>query len=322
MTYFLIIAGFALLLFGGESVVRGSVALAQRLGVSPLIVGLTIVGFGTSLPEMVVSVNAALVGSPGLAVGNVVGSNIANILLILGVAAVIAPIAVHPGAVKRDLLGMSAATLVYVGLGMSGQIVFWQGVLMLIALMSYIGFTVWHDNKSNDEAAEMHRDEAAEMGEIPLRTVSIAGIIIVGLGAVVVGAEWLVTGATTLATEFGVPEEVIGLTVVAIGTSLPELATSIVAAYRGHSDVCVGNVLGSNLFNLFGITGVTALFAPLPFSDKIVSFDLWILLAATAIIIPFMLTGRRISRPEGIVLLILYVSFIASQFVGMSGMPS
>jgi len=250
MTYFLIIAGFALLLFGGESVVRGSVALAQRLGVSPLIVGLTIVGFGTSLPEMVVSVNAALVGSPGLAVGNVVGSNIANILLILGVAAVIAPIAVHPGAVKRDLLGMSAATLVYVGLGMSGQIVFWQGVLMLIALMSYIGFTVWHDNKSNDEAAEMHRDEAAEMGEIPLRTVSIAGIIIVGLFAVVVGAEWLVTGATTLATEFGVPEEVIGLTVVAIGTSLPELATSIVAAYRGHSDVCVGNVLGSTLFNL------------------------------------------------------------------------
>ena len=322
MTYFLIIAGFALLLFGGEAVVRGSVALAQRLGVSPLIVGLTIVGFGTSLPEMVVSVNAALVGSPGLAVGNVVGSNIANILLILGVAAVIAPIAVHPGAVKRDLLGMSAATLVYVGLGMSGQIVFWQGVLMLIALMSYIGFTVWHDNKSNDEAAEMHRDEAAEMGEIPLRTVSIAGIIIVGLFAVVVGAEWLVTGATTLATEFGIPEEVIGLTVVAIGTSLPELATSIVAAYRGHSDVCVGNVLGSNLFNLFGITGVTALFAPLPFSDKIVSFDLWILLAATAIIIPFMLTGRRISRPEGIVLLILYVSFIASQFVGMSGMPS
>lgn len=322
MTYFLIIAGFALLLFGGEAVVRGSVALAQRLGVSPLIVGLTIVGFGTSLPEMVVSVNAALVGSPGLAVGNVVGSNIANILLILGVAAVIAPIAVHPGAVKRDLLGMSAATLVYVGLGMSGQIVFWQGVLMLFALMSYIGFTVWHDNKSNDEAAELHRDEAAEMGEIPLRTVSIAGIIIVGLFAVVVGAEWLVTGATTLATEFGVPEEVIGLTVVAIGTSLPELATSIVAAYRGHSDVCVGNVLGSNLFNLFGITGVTALFAPLPFSDKIVSFDLWTLLAATAIIIPFMLTGRRISRPEGIVLLILYLSFIASQFVGMSGMPS
>lgn len=322
MTYFLIIAGFALLLFGGESVVRGSVALAQRLGVSPLIVGLTIVGFGTSLPEMVVSVNAALVGSPGLAVGNVVGSNIANILLILGVAAIIGPIAVHPGAVKRDLLAMSVVTLIYVALGMTGQIVFWQGALMLIALMAYIGFSVWHDNKSNDEAAELHRDEAAEMGEIPLRTVSIGGIIVIGLFAVVVGAEWLVTGATTLATEFGVPEEVIGLTVVAIGTSLPELATAIVAAYRGHSDVCVGNVLGSNLFNLFGISGVTALFAPLPFSDKIVSFDLWVLLAATALIIPFMLSGRRISRLEGTILIVLYVGFVASQFLGMSGMPT
>lgn len=321
MTYFLIIAGFALLLVGGESVVRGSVALAQRLGVSPLIVGLTIVGFGTSLPEMVVSVNAALVGSPGLAVGNVVGSNIANILLILGVAAVIAPIAVHPSAVKRDLLGMTVVTLIYVTLGMMGQIVFWHGVAMLAALFAYIGFTVWHDNKSNDAVADLHREEAEEMGVIPLRTVSIGGIIVVGLFAVVVGAEWLVTGATTLAKEFDVPEEVIGLTVVAIGTSLPELATSIVAAYRGHSDVCVGNVLGSNLFNLFGITGVTALFAPLPFSDKIVSFDLWVLLAATAIIIPFMLSGRRISRLEGSVLLILYVGFVASQFLGMSGMP-
>jgi cation:H+ antiporter len=322
MTYFLILAGFALLLVGGESVVRGSVALAQRLGVSPLIVGLTIVGFGTSLPEMVVSVNAALVGSPGLAVGNVVGSNIANILLILGVAAVIAPIAVHPGAVKRDMLGMTAVTLVYVALGMSGQIVFWQGVLMLIALFAYIGFTVWHDNKSNDEVAALHRGEAAEMGIIPLRTGSIGAIIIIGLFAVVAGAEMLVTGATTLAKEYGVPEEVIGLTVVAIGTSLPELATSIVAAYRGHSDVCVGNVLGSNLFNLFGITGVTALFTPLPFSDKIASFDLWILLAATAIIIPFMLSGRRISRLEGSVLLVLYVGFIVSQFFGISGMPT
>tara|TARA_R110000868_G_scaffold1554_3_gene12434 strand:+ start:2571 stop:3539 length:969 start_codon:yes stop_codon:yes gene_type:complete len=322
MTYFLIIAGFALLLVGGESVVRGSVALAQRLGVSPLIVGLTIVGFGTSLPEMVVSVNAALVGSPGLAVGNVIGSNIANILLILGVAAVIAPIAVHPGAVKRDLLGMTAVTLIYVALGMTGQIVFWHGVLMLIALCAYIGFTVWHDNKTNDEVAKLHREEAAEMGVIPLRTVSICGIIAIGLFAVVVGAEWLVTGATTLARQYGVADEVIGLTIVAIGTSLPELATSIVAAYRGHSDVCVGNVLGSNLFNLFGITGVTALFAPLPFSDKVVGFDLWMLLAATLIIIPFMLSGRRISRVEGSILLVLYLGFIASQFFGVSGMPS
>ena len=322
MTYFLIIAGFALLLFGGEAVVRGAVALAQRLGVSPLIVGLTIVGFGTSLPEMVVSVNAALVGSPGLAVGNVIGSNIANILLILGVAALIAPFAVHPTAVRRDALAMTAATLVYVGFGMTGHITLWHGIAMLLILLVYIGFTVWHDNKTNDAVAEMHRGEAEEMGIIPLRTLSIVGIIGTGLFAVVVGAEWLVTGATSLALAFGVPEEVIGLTVVAIGTSLPELATSIVAAYRGHSDVCVGNVLGSNVFNLFGITGVTALFVPLPFSDKIVGFDFWVLLAATAVVLPFLLSGRRLARAVGIAFLVGYVAFIAAQFAGMSGTAS
>ena len=322
MTYFLIIAGFALLLFGGEAVVRGSVALAQRLGVSPLIVGLTIVGFGTSLPEMVVSVNAALVGSPGLAVGNVVGSNIANILLILGVAAIIAPIAVNPDAVRRDMIGMATVTLIYVVLGMTGQIVLWQGVLMLVALAAYIGFTVWHDNKTNDAVAELHRDEAAEMGVIPLRTVSIAGIIVTGLFAVVVGAEWLVTGATSLATAFGVPDEVIGLTIVAFGTSLPELATSIVATYRGHADVCVGNVLGSNIFNLFGITGVTALFAPLPFSASITGFDLWVLVAATVLLIPFMVTGLKISRLTGAILVTFYIVYIAAQFIGMNGAVS
>ena len=177
--------------------------------------------------------------SPGLAVGNVIGSNIANILLILGVAALIAPFSVRPAAARRDALAMSAVTLVYVGLGMTGYIVFWHGVLMLAVLLAYIGFTVWHDNNSNDTAAETHREEAKEMGIIHLRTVSICGIIVTGLFAIVVGAEWLVYGATNLAIAFGVPEEVIGLTIVAIGV-LPELATSIVAAYRGHSDVCVG----------------------------------------------------------------------------------
>ena len=319
MTYFFIIAGFALLLLGGEAVVRGSVALAQRLGVSPLIVGLTIVGFGTSLPEMVVSVNAALVESPGLAVGNVIGSNIANILLILGVAALIAPFSVRPAAARRDALAMSAVTLVYVGLGMTGYIVFWHGILMLAVLLAYIGFTFWHNNNSNDAAAEMHREEAEEMGIIHLRTISICGIIVTGLIAVVVGAEWLVNGATNLAIAFGVPEEVIGLTIVAIGTSLPELATSIVAAYRGHSDVCVGNVLGSNVFNLFGITGVTALFVPLPFSDKIASVDLWILLASTAIILPFLLSGRTLTRIVGLVFVGCYVAFVGAQFTGIAG---
>ncbi len=319
MTYVLIAAGFALLLIGGEAVVRGSVSLAHRLGVSPLIVGLTIVGFGTSLPEMVVSVNAALVDAPGLAIGNVIGSNIANILLILGIAAMIMPVAVHPRAVTRDMACMSGATVIFVGVGMTGWLLWWQGALMLAVLTAYIGFTIWHDSKTNDAVAELHKEEAEEISEVPLRTLNVALIVVAGLFAVVVGAEWLVTGATTLARDFGVPEEVIGLTLVALGTSLPELATSIVAACRGHSDVCVGNIIGSNMFNLFGIAGLTSLFAPLPFSEKIISFDLWAMLGATAIMIPFMITGLRVGRFEGLILLLAYGGYLLAHFLGISG---
>lgn len=323
MTYLLTIAGFVLLLVGGEAIVRGSVALADRLGVSPLVVGVTVVGFGTSLPEMVVCVNAALTGAPGLAVGNVVGSNIANTMLVVGVAALILPIAVNPEAVRRDALGMVLATFVFVAIGATtGGLAWWHGALLLAVLCVYVGFTFWHDDKTNDDAAKLHREEAAERGTIPLRLASLFSIVVAGLVAVVVGAEWLVTGATQMARSFGVPEEVIGLTLVAVGTSLPELATAVVAAYRGHSDVCVGNVLGSNVFNLFGIAGVTALFAPLPFSSKIVEFDLWVLLASAVVILPFMLTGFRISRIEGAALTALYCAFVAAQFTGLSGLLS
>ena len=322
MTYLLTFAGFVLLLLGGEAIVRGSVALAGRLGVSPLVVGVTVVGFGTSLPEMVVCVNAALAGAPGLAVGNVVGSNIANTMLVLGVAALILPIAVNPKAVRYDALGMFFVTLVFVAIGATGGLAWWHGALLLTALCVYVGVTFWHDDRTNDDAAELHREEAAERGTIPLHIAGLFCIVVSGLVAVVVGAEWLVTGATQMARSFGVPEEVIGLTLVAVGTSLPELATAVVAAYRGHSDVCVGNVLGSNVFNLFGIAGVTALFAPLPFSSKIVEFDLWVLLASAVVLLPFMLTGFRISRVEGAVLAALYCAFVAAQFTGLNGLLS
>ena len=322
MTYPLTFAGFILLLLGGEAIVRGSVALAGRLGVSPLVVGVTVVGFGTSLPEMVVCVNAALTGAPGLAVGNVIGSNIANTMLILGIAALILPIAVNPKAVRYDAIGMLLVTLVFVAIGATGGLTWWHGALLLIALCAYVGATFWHDDRTNDAAAELHREEAAEKGTISFHVAGLFGIIVAGLVAVVVGAEWLVTGATQMARSFGVPEEVIGLTLVAVGTSLPELATAVVAACRGHSDVCVGNVLGSNVFNLFGIAGVTALFAPLPFSSKIVEFDLWVLLASAVVLLPFMLTGFRISRVEGAVLTALYCAFVAAQFTGLSGLLS
>lgn len=317
MTAFQIGLGFVLLVGGGEFVVRGAVALAQRFGVSPLVIGLTIVGFGTSLPELLVSLNAALSGSPGLAVGNVVGSNMANMMLVLGASAVICPIAVNPAAVRRDGLFVVMVTVVFVVVGMGGRVAAWQGAAMVAMLLGYVGYSLWRDIKRDDAAAGLHREEAEVLAGFPSALWSMLLAVIGGFVAIGYGAELLVSGATTLARAAGVSEEVIGLTLVAIGTSLPELATSIVAAYRGHSDVCLGNVLGSNIFNLFGIIGVTAMAAPVPFADKFVGFDLWALLAVTLLLIPLMLTGRRISRPEASILLALYAGYVAIQFVGL-----
>ena len=315
MTYLYVAVGFALLFAGGELVVRGAVGLARRFGVSPLVIGLTIVGFGTSLPELLVSLRAALAGAPGIAVGNVIGSNMANMMLILGVAALICPIAVNPNAVRRDGLFVLAATAVFAAIGLGGAVDRWQGAVMILLLLGYVAFSLWRDLHADDDAAALHREEADELTGQPRRLwvliLSVAG----GFAAIGAGAGLLVDGATALARAAGVSDEVIGLTLVAVGTSLPELATSIVAAYRGHSDVCLGNVLGSNIFNLFGILGITALATPVPFADRIVAFDLWALLAATALLAPFMLTGRRVSRPEGTTLLALYAGYVACQFL-------
>lgn len=319
MTYVSIAAGFVFLFLGGEMLVRGAVALAKRFDVSPLVIGLTIVGFGTSMPELIVSLNAALAGSPGLAVGNVVGSNLANMMLILGVAALICPIVVNPGAVSRDGIAMLAATVIFIVFGLRGSVGPAVGAAMVTLLVLYVGYSLWRDRQANDAAAALHREEAEEIAGLPGGLWGMILWVVVGIAALVAGAEWLVDGAVDLARAFRISDEVIGLTLVAVGTSLPELATSIVAAYRGHSDVCVGNVLGSNIFNLFGILGLTAIAVEVPFADRIIEFDLWVLLAVTVLLLLFMLSGRRLSRGEGLVLLALYSAYVASQFWGLSG---
>jgi len=314
-----ILGGFVLLFVGGEFVVRGAVALANRFGVSPLVIGLTIVGFGTSLPELWVSLNAALGGSPGIAVGNVVGSNMANMMLVMGCAALICPIMVNPAAVRRDASFMLAVTVIFIAIGMTGTVSALEGLAMVVMLLGYLGYSLWRDTKDNDAAAALHREEAEELAGRP-RALWISLIeLLAGFAAVGYGADLLVDGATTLARAAGVADAVIGLTVVAVGTSLPELATSIVAAYRRHSDVCLGNVLGSNIFNLFGIMGVTALAVPVPFPEQILQFDLWALLFVSLLLIPFMLSGRRIGRVEGGVLLALYAGYVTAQFLGDGG---
>ncbi len=308
--------GLALLLAGGEGVVRGAVAAARRLGMSPLVIGLTVVGFGTSAPELVVSVGAAASGAPALAVGNVLGSNIANILLIVGVAALLMPLEVHPDALRRDGVVLLLVTLAFPIAVLSGTIGHAEGTVMVALLIAYIGWSVWSDRRTAGPAAERHRDEAeAFSAALPGSGWTIALAIVAGLAALVGGAHMAVTGATALAREAGISETVIGITLVAIGTSLPELSTAIAAARRGSSDVCIGNIIGSNLFNILGVAGASAIAAPLPFDDPLAIADMWIMLGVTALLMAFMLTGQRIVRWEGCALLALYAVFIAFQFV-------
>jgi len=321
MDYLITIAGLALLLAGGEGMVRGALGIARRARISPMIVGLTIVGFGTSAPELVVSVDAALSGIPGLAVGNVIGSNIANMMLIVGTAAIIAPLAVHRSVLIRDAAVMVGATLLFVAIALSGTAVWQHGMVMLIALSIYLVYSLWADRRRTTGPGQLHSEEAEDAASgLPDRPVILILATLVGLAALVAGSRLAVMGASAIAREYGVSEELIGLTLVAVGTSLPELATAIVAARRGHDDVCIGNIIGSSIFNLLAITGAAAIAAPLPFSPEIMSFDIWALLAVTIILVGVMLTGRKITRREGIVLLVLYIIYIGAHFRGLSFM--
>ncbi len=312
MNVLIVIAGITLLLAGGEALVRGAVGIARRSGISPFLIGLTIVGFGTSAPELVVSVDAALTGSPGIALGNVIGSNLANIMLIVGAAALIRPLGVHPDALRRDSFVMVAATLVLAVIALEGTLTRLYGAAFLVAALAYILLSLWWDMRGPSPAATLHSDEATEIDVgLPDRLWILLIAVGLGLAALVTGARLTVTGAIALARQADIPEEVIGITLVAVGTSLPELVTSMVAARRGHADVCVGNILGSNVFNILAIAGAAAVAAPLPFSGGRLVVDAWILVGVTLIFVVFMMTGRRVVRAEGFALLVLYISFIA-----------
>ncbi len=315
MTIILISAGLALLLAGGEAIVRGAAYLADRWGVPRFVVGVTVVGVGTSLPEAVVCVNAALAGAPGLAVGNIVGSNLVNSLLVIGLAALFLPFTIETQVLKRDVLFMSAATIAFVGIGLSGMLVRWHAAALLIMLVTYLVLMMRSASRGARVAATVDRDADAGIGPVRFNSGIAFVSIALGIACLTLGAEWLVEGAADLARSFNVSEEIIGLTVIAIGTSLPELATALVAAWRRQTDVCLGNVLGSNIFNLVGVAGVTGLFAPLPFSPQMIGFDLLVLLAAKILLVLFMISGRRISRLEGGTLAALYLVYVFLHFV-------
>ncbi len=309
--------GLVLLPVAAEFLVRGSVALANRAGISPLVVGLTVVAFGTSAPELVVSVQSALDGSPGIAFGNVIGSNIANILLILGVSALLKPIPCDPRSFLRDGLVMLGSTALFIIFALTGVIGPMQGGVMLALLAAYLFYSYWRERRGKD-TADIHSEEVEELNTFKKTNLWLIVLFVLGgLAGVIYGADLLVTGAVELARGFGVPEEVIGLTMVAVGTSLPELATSVMAALRGHSDVALGNVVGSNIFNLLGVIGATALVAPLTATAQVVNFDIWVMAGVSLVLVPLMLSGSRLGRLEALLFLVAYGAYTTIQFVGV-----
>jgi len=262
MTYLFLAIGLAFLVIGGELLVRGSVMVATKFNVSPLLIGLTLVGFGTSMPELVTSLEAAFADAPGIAVGNIVGSNIGNVLLIMGLAALIMPVAINKKSLKRDGTALAIATLLCLGAVLYGQLTLWMGIILL-------GLTIF-------------------------------------------GAKFLVQSAITIASALGISKTVIGLTVVAIGTSLPELVISVMAAMRGQSELAFGNVVGSNIYNILGILGVTAIVKPISIPPAISQIDIWVLVATTIILLVVATTHKKISRLEGGLMILAYGAYVVS----------
>ena len=300
--------GLVILLLAGDVLVRGAVALSLRLGIPVLIVSLTVVSFGTSAPELLISIQAALDGVPGIAVGNVVGSNIANVLMVLGVPALIA--SMNPGNCDcaRSYFQMLAASVVLIALCFFGPLHFWQAAVLLV-LFGLMLTDMFIQGRNGDE--ELLEEFETSPG-MPVWKMS--ALIIAGLIGLPVGAQFLIDGAVGVSRTLGVSEEVIGLTMVAIGTSLPELATTTMAAIRRQADVAIGNVIGSNLFNILGILGVASLFGPIPIDPAFLTRDLWVMLACALVLAPFVLGGWRIGKRWGVAFLAIYAIYIFALF--------
>jgi cation:H+ antiporter len=315
LTFVALFAGLVCLVVGAEALVKGAASIASRLGIAPVIIGLTVVAFGTSAPELAVSVGAALGGSADIALGNVVGSNISNILLILGTSAVVGGLIVDQRIIRIDiplLLGASVLTLL---LALDNEIGRLDGAVLFAGIVGYTGWLARSARNERREVLEEYDEAVDELdGSLPDKPLLVQiAYVVVGLGTLVLGSQLLVGSATDIAEELGVSDLVIGLTVVAIGTSLPELATSVMAAIRGQRDIAVGNVVGSNLFNLLSVLGLTGLVSSkgIPVTDDSLRIDFPVMLAATVVLLPIVWRGFRIERWEGTLFVGLYALYVA-----------
>lgn len=301
-----IIGGFLLLTVAAEALVYGAASLARQFGLSPLVIGLTIVSIGTSLPELLVSLEAAFVGSGDLALGNVVGSNIGNIALILGVAALVRPIAIQAQVVRIEAPVLVVVSVAFVGFIADGALGRLDGALLVVSIVAYVVYTLQVAQQETPAVQEEFEESVPAGHSLTLDV----GMLVLGMGGLVAGAHLLVEGAVVLAEMFGVGPIVIGLTVVAVGTSLPELATSVVAAYRGRGDIAVGNAVGSSIFNILGILGVTVVFQPMS-TQTLGWVEVGVMLGTAIVIIPLFRTNWTLSRLEGVFLLLSYLAYLA-----------
>lgn len=314
MDYIYLIAGLAILIISGEILVKGAVNLAYKFQISTLVVGMTIISFGTSAPELLVSLKSTLEGHPDIAIGNVIGSNIANLGLVLGITAMIFPIKVDRNSIRVDWPVMMLATIVLYLFMLNYKIEFWEGAIFLLALIVFIVTMIRTSRKQNKSAAlEESIEEKPSDNEDNKNVKQIAkDILLIALGAVglMFGADWLVEGAVNVARSFGVSDLVISVTVVALGTSAPELVTSCVAAFRRHSDISVGNLIGSNIFNIMAILGITPLIKEIDVNEQVVSNDMFWVLGISAAVLPMLMINKNISRIEGGILFSTYLVYV------------
>ena len=310
-----ILVGFVLLIGGAEYLVKGAVAIANKLKIPAIIVGLTIVAFGTSTPEFVVSIKAAFNGAAGIAIGNIVGSNIANILFILGVTSVIYPVVCNRKEFLRDYKFLLLVNVLFVCFAITGKFVCWQGLVLLALLFAFIYFN-YRNSKDNDASEDAVSVLASKSWWVVV-LITIAGLI-----AIMYGADLLVKGAVDIARILGVSEEIIGLTIVAVGTSLSELATTVVAALRKQNGVALGNIVGSNIWNIVFIMGLTSTIIDVEVPRQFLLYDIWVMVLATMLLFPIMLSQNKISRIEGGVFLLIYMAYLLSQILIANGVWS
>lgn len=310
MVYLLFVVGLALLLGGGEVLVRGAVGLALRMNVSRLVVGVTIVSLGTSAPELLVSLKAALDGHPAISIGNVVGSNIANIALVLGLVALIYPIVLDKSTIRLDWPVMMCASVLFYLMSYDMLLEWFEGLILLFLFILYVSYSIL---KSRQETKKQN-ESAAEVVELaPPKTAptwKLIGMIVLGSVGLMLGAQWFLDGAIQMAEAFGVSEHIISVTVVAFGTSVPELATSAIAAFKKQSDISIGNLIGSNSFNILFIIGITSTVTNIPVGEEALSSDMLWMMAIAFLLLPFLLIGKKLARFDGAVLFLAYVAYV------------